>query len=88
MMEKTYSQAKNVLVWLGKATDSTRTAISFMNKIISSSVSVVDLVKGHSNEWIALENLMRLPWFTRRWIVQEIALGESSCWPFISLGLH
>jgi hypothetical protein len=78
MMEKTYSQAKKVLVWLGESTESTRTAISFMNKIISSSVSVADLAKGHSNEWKALENLMRLPWFTRRWIVQEIALGE--CW--------
>lgn len=28
-------------------------------------------------DWAALSTLMRRPWFSRRWIIQEIALGKS-----------
>ncbi|KAI7617988.1 hypothetical protein KC319_g19202, partial [Hortaea werneckii] len=37
------------------------------------------LIKDHSTpaDWAALSSLMRRPWFSRRWIIQEIALGKS-----------
>jgi hypothetical protein len=78
MMEKTYSQATNVLVWLGNPTETSQVAFAFMREMISPASSVDNLVTGNGDQWAALESLMRMPWFTRRWIVQEIALAKTA----------
>lgn len=78
MMEVTYSQATRVLVWLGDETKTSKQAIRFMGKMLDRTISRDDLFKGHAEQWNALEALMRMSWFTRRWIVQEIALARDA----------
>lgn len=79
LMENVYSNADKVLVWLGKSTESTDRAFQFMDEIVNAP-DLDHLVKQKTTgpSWIALEKLMRMPWFTRRWIVQEIALAKDA----------
>ena len=66
LMEKIYSHAKHVLVWLGDSTSKSTKAIGFMHKMLSMSTNFDDLVKGsYADECAAFEELMRMPWFTR-----------------------
>jgi hypothetical protein len=76
-MSLIYNRASNVKVWLGKSYEDSDTAISFIQKflklddfdrLISDPVTPSD--------WLAFMNLLRRPWFNRRWIVQEIALAR------------
>lgn len=77
-MEKIYGHATRVLVWLGDSTKETTLAIAFMKQMLSIGTHFDDLVKGYADQWAALEKLMRMSWFTRRWIVQEIALAKDA----------
>ncbi|KAF6822624.1 ankyrin and het domain protein [Colletotrichum musicola] len=86
-MDKIYKD-KDLLVWLGGPTENSDLAI--------------DLIEAFENcwasTWKALVDLLRRPWFTRRWIVQEFVLSEhkkafigdrSFCFrPAICLCLH
>lgn len=76
MMEVTYSKASRVLVWLGDETPTSKEAIKFMHRMLDRTTNRDKLIQGHADQWNALEALMRMPWFTRRWIVQEIALAK------------
>lgn len=77
-METTYSNAKKVLVWLGDETQTSSMAIDFMHRIVNGNSNVDDLVKDNARQWTAVDSLIRMPWFTRRWIVQEIALARDA----------
>ena len=37
-----------------------------------------DFIKKNAGHWAAVENLLGMPWFTRRWIIQEIALAKDT----------
>jgi len=79
MMENVYSNAKCVLVWLGDATKESSIAFDFMHTIIGAE-NFDRLVEQElfAEQWVALESLMRWRWFTRSWIVQEIALAKDA----------
>lgn len=89
MMSKIYSEAELVYVWLGKdepvqgnirqrdADKCSKDAIGF------SEVQILDLSaydelahKDNLEYWKAFSRLMRRPWFSRRWVVQELALAK------------
>lgn len=78
-MATIFGRAQRVLVWLGSETEKSERAISFIkrmlvledfDKLINDSTTVDD--------WEALTHLMRSPWFTRRWVVQEIGLAKEA----------
>jgi hypothetical protein len=77
MMSKIYSRAKEVCIWLGEPTDNSSIAINFIHN------EIMDLNKfnkicaddRYSDKWIAVMQLMSRKWFSRRWVVQEIALA-------------
>jgi hypothetical protein len=79
LMDRIYSEAKNVCVWLGEKTEDSGSALHFINQVVM--VADFDsLVKNpkNSNNWMALSSLMKREWFSRRWVVQEITLARTA----------
>ncbi|KAJ4991667.1 het domain protein [Stagonosporopsis vannaccii] len=62
-MTKIYGQASRVLVWLGEATD-------------DSSVAMEQILSGSSEHLIAVNRLLKRPWFRRIWVLQEVAAAR------------
>jgi hypothetical protein len=73
-----FRAASKVNIWLGEESEDSDLAINFIPKI---SVSKLDQLVADiktSQPWRALAILMRREWFTRRWIVQEVALARQA----------
>ncbi|EON98792.1 putative ankyrin and het domain protein [Phaeoacremonium minimum UCRPA7] len=79
-MAKIYSFAERVCVWLGKATDSSKLAIKFIKEEIMQLQNFDELCANDKNaeKWQCLLTLMQRRWFSRRWVVQEIALAKQA----------
>ena len=76
LMAEVYSRATSVCVWLGDASEDSNLALNFISRIVNLDDFdrlVVD--RRTPQEWAALSSLMRRTWFSRRWVVQEIALA-------------
>jgi len=82
MMSKIYSNAVNVCVWLGDKDKDGKSdkAINFITNKISDLGAFDEHIndKKYNEEWDALGRLMTRPWFSRRWIIQEIALATAA----------
>ena len=78
-MWRIYTQASNVCIWLGTHEDESATAMEFIRDCVNFE-RFEQLVQDTqtSKKWAALAALMRRPWFSRRWIVQEIALAREA----------
>ncbi|KAH8803481.1 heterokaryon incompatibility protein-domain-containing protein [Xylogone sp. PMI_703] len=78
MMDDVYHKASSVQVWLGDAAEDSDSARDFIDQITELS-SLDRLVKDPSTTrlWLALSRLMQRRWFTRRWIIQELALAQN-----------
>ncbi|KAL2828452.1 heterokaryon incompatibility protein-domain-containing protein [Aspergillus cavernicola] len=78
-MTRIYNNARGVCVWLGEADRESTRAIDFIRYQLqqddSDSLMEDEQLAG---EWAALSRLIRRPWFSRRWIIQEIALARSA----------
>ncbi len=75
MMDKIYQESTEVCVWLGEATPEYVQAIRFIKQINIETFDNLAHDGKNSPEWVALHSLMKMPWFSRRWIVQEVALA-------------
>ncbi|KAJ9618698.1 hypothetical protein H2203_008902 [Taxawa tesnikishii (nom. ined.)] len=77
MMFSIYTGASSVCVWLGEAANDSQLAIRFIDEILEIG-GFEDLVNRPDcvPRWKALKELMTRDWFTRRWVVQEIALAR------------
>lgn len=79
MMARIYSGAKQACIWLGEDTDDSTTAIGFINEIMKlENFDSISEKKENASKWQSLLLLMQRPWFSRRWVVQEIALARSA----------
>ena len=80
MMDKIYGTAKQVCIWLGDADRSSRIALKFIQDDVLKLQDFDDLCESPkaAKKWRALLDLMQRPWFSRRWVVQEIALARSA----------
>jgi hypothetical protein len=77
-MDKIYGMADNVCIWLGDADQDSNLAMSFIPKVLELwDFDTLIENKEMSKNWAALITLMKRPWFSRRWVVQEIALSPS-----------
>ncbi|KAF2652232.1 HET-domain-containing protein [Lophiostoma macrostomum CBS 122681] len=78
MMSKIYSEADNVCIWLGPGDDDSALAMSLLPRIRNLTSDFEKNVESSTScrEWAALIRLMGRAWFTRRWVVQEIALAR------------
>ena len=78
-MARIYSRAHRVLVWLGAGSKKCEEALGFIDDILDLA-SFDALVKNEKSppKWAALVELMRCDWFSRRWVVQELALAKDA----------
>lgn len=79
MMASIYSRAHRVLVWLGAGNVKCIEALGFIREILNLA-SFEALIKDEKSapKWAALVELMRCEWFSRRWVVQELALAHDA----------
>jgi hypothetical protein len=74
-----FAKAQNVCIWLGDSADNSDLAMEFISEVLD--FGAFDrLVRDDSKErhWLALAKLMAREWFTRRWVVQEMALARKA----------
>ena len=83
-MNLIYSQASCVLIWLGDREEPTNESAGSDKVLDFISSSVLQIWKFDqlwsdlrtAKEWYGFVSLMKRPWFSRRWVVQEIALAR------------
>lgn len=76
-----YSNASQVCIWLGESDSEGRS-----NKAMEFIPTIMDFAmleryardKSQAEKWYALGELMRDRWFSRRWVVQEMALAKDA----------
>lgn len=81
-MGSIYNGAVSVIVWLGASTDESMQAIKFIDKL-QEEQELRKCLRDASTakDWMAFAMVTRKPWFTRCWIVQEIAAArEATVW--------
>ncbi|KAK0719187.1 heterokaryon incompatibility protein-domain-containing protein [Lasiosphaeris hirsuta] len=80
MMSRIYTRASEVCVWLGEDSDESKTAIDFIHKeiMVLDNFDTLCTDKKYTEKWRALMMLMQREWFSRRWVVQEIALASKA----------
>jgi hypothetical protein len=80
MMSRIYTRAKRVCIWLGESNDETHEAIKFVQDEVIKLTNIETLCsdKRYSDKWRALMMLMQRTWFSRRWVMQEIALASEA----------
>lgn len=80
MMDRLYTGASQICVWLGQDDSDSRKAIKFIKDEINELRDFDKLCKNsqHAEKWRALLGLMQRDWFSRRWVVQELALARKA----------
>ncbi|KAH0543391.1 hypothetical protein FGG08_002249 [Glutinoglossum americanum] len=80
MMNKIYESATSVCIWLGEGDDDSKMALNFIKHEVLKLQGFDELCDNEaaSPKWRAMLNLMERPWFSRRWVVQEIALANDA----------
>lgn len=78
-MDRIYGNAKSVCIWLGEGDVHSKLAMDFIKQKVLSLWEFDKLIEDRemARQWAALITLMKRPWFSRRWVVQEIALSPS-----------
>jgi len=80
MMSLVYTAAERACVWLGEDDEDSTMAIRFIREEITQLKKFDRLCtdKEHAPKWRSLLALMQRPWFSRRWVVQEIVLAKKA----------
>jgi Heterokaryon incompatibility protein (HET) len=76
-MDRIYGGAENVCIWLGEESADSKMAMDFIRERVLELWKFDQLIENRNlaKNWAALIRLMKRPWFSRRWVVQEIALS-------------
>jgi hypothetical protein len=88
-MHEIYSAASNVCIWLGVGEidpetgtidpDETEETFDFIRQMLSlRRLDQLVQSEDHIDLWLAFVRLMRNRWFSRRWVVQELALAKEA----------
>ena len=78
-MARIYSSAHHVLIWLGAGDPSCEDAMEFIGEILQ--LRRLDaMVKDEKSaaKWDSFAELLCCSWFSRRWVVQELALSKNA----------
>jgi len=86
-MPDIYSNAWNVIAWLGGDQESmkdVRRAVGLVPKLLNLKTLDVALREETPSEeilcsWVAFGRLLQRPWFKRRWVIQEVACARKLC---------
>jgi Heterokaryon incompatibility protein (HET) len=77
-MSKIYSTARRVIIWLGHSDEKTDSGMNFINVILKEHDIEEKISAKYVLFWSHLLYLMRSSWFSRRWIIQELALAKDA----------
>jgi hypothetical protein len=79
-MDEIYSNASSVWVWLGAGKPETKETFDFLKHDILDLKVLDDLVKTkqYEKKWKLVVTLMKNRWFSRRWVIQELALAKNA----------
>lgn len=74
-----FQRASQVRIWLGEQTETSKAAVQFIQEVCRSS-HVDRLLRDplYDAEWGAVVWFICLPWFSRIWVVQEIAVSRQA----------
>jgi Heterokaryon incompatibility protein (HET) len=77
---KVYNNADRVCIWLGSADHQGRTnrAMAFIHEIVKAYDVEELIIPEKAICWSDLIYLMRKSWFSRRWVIQELALATEA----------
>jgi hypothetical protein len=80
MMSRIYTRSTEVCIWLGPDSPDSRLAIEFIrNELVPlKDFDTICSDRAYAEKWRALMMLMQREWFSRRWVVQEIALASKA----------
>lgn len=81
LMSTIYKNAERVLVWLGRGTDDTDALLSFMQQrhiTATHGGDTLAAIQLSTRQTRALGVLLRRPWFSRIWILQEIGNARTA----------
>ncbi|KAI0202586.1 heterokaryon incompatibility protein-domain-containing protein [Astrocystis sublimbata] len=79
MMARIYNMASNVCVWLGEGYDGAEIAFNLIRDIMNyRNFDEMILDTKVKDGWKNLISIMKAPWFSRRWVIQEIALSRDA----------
>ncbi|XXH02239.1 hypothetical protein Hte_008607 [Hypoxylon texense] len=80
MMSRIYTRAEQVCIWLGEGNEDSNLAIRFIKEEVMELINFDSICsdKRYAHKWQALMVLMQRPWFSRRWMVQEISLARKA----------
>ena len=80
MMAEIYGRASKVCIWLGERDRASHMALQFIEHEVLQLQNFDELCESPeaSEKWEALLELMQRPWFSRRWVVQEVALARDA----------
>ena len=79
-MSRIYGQATSVCIWVGEGDAESKMAFDFIKHEVLRLQDFDELCENEdaSPRWRAMLNVMKRPWFSRRWMVQEIALANKA----------
>jgi hypothetical protein len=78
-MQEIYNKATNVCIWLGPASPTSDLAFDFVKEVLDlGGFDKLVRTELSRDKWIALAELMRNRWFSRRWVIQELALARNA----------
>ena len=73
-----YRKAERVCIWLGWGNRSFSDAMKFVAEIVGSDTDSIFRDEENMFRWQDLALLMRSEWFSRRWVIQELALAREA----------
>lgn len=78
-MNEIYYGADNVCVWLGAGDDETVETFEFLKALLNLK-TLDDLIRNRETpeKWRLVAKLMQNKWFSRRWVIQELALARKA----------
>jgi hypothetical protein len=78
-MDEIYSEAEEVYVWLGAGKVETQETFEFLKSILDLRHFDKLVARGvDPKKWMLIVNLMKNRWFSRRWVIQELALAKKA----------
>jgi hypothetical protein len=79
-MHEVYTQAENVCIWLGEGKEETPETFAFLREILDlhNFDELVAEPKATASKWGLIIDLMSNRWFSRRWVIQELALARKA----------
>jgi hypothetical protein len=78
-MKQIYNKAQGVCIWLGEGNADFYDAMEFIQEVLDlERLEKLCQDERETKRWSDLLDLMRCSWFSRRWVIQELALAREA----------